>query len=187
MTVEPFERMLSGGDRRSIGRANEAAAQVQANPARFGELFELVFAEDAVVRMRAADAVEKASAKQPELLLPYKARILHEMAAVDQQEVRWHAAQLLPRLALAGEGLETALEVLQGYLLDDSRIVQVNAMQALADLAVENPQLRTRVVPLLVEHTRSGSPAVRSRGKKLLASLGVPDRRLDEWPDEPPG
>lgn len=181
--TEPFEQMLAGGDRRSIGRANEAAAQVLEQPERFDELFALIFHDDEVIRMRAADAVEKATADQYALLRPYHSRVLYEMTSVQQHEVRWHAALLLPRLALSPTELDTAFEILKDYLNDNSRIVQVNAMQALAELAEQNPGLRKRVVPVLVRCVRQDSPAVRSRGKKLLAALGVSDRRFDEWPD----
>ena len=44
-------------------------------------------------------------------------------------------------------------------------------MQALADLAEHDQQLRRRVLPLLAELTHTGTPAMRSRGRKLLARL----------------
>ena len=51
--------------------------------------------------MRAADAVEKITARRPELLRPHKRRLLTELALIPQQEVRWHVAQMLPRLSLS--------------------------------------------------------------------------------------
>lgn len=59
-------RFLEGGDRRSIGRSNEVADFVLRDRERFAELFEGLFHADARVRMRAADALEKVSAKHPE-------------------------------------------------------------------------------------------------------------------------
>jgi hypothetical protein len=44
-------------------------------------------------------------------------------------------------------------------------------MPALADLAEGDEQLRRRVLPLLAELTGTGTPAMRSRGRKLLARL----------------
>ena len=54
------------------------------------------------LRMRAADAAEKITCRRPDLLVACKQRLLDEIAAVPQQEVRWHVAQMLPRLALTG-------------------------------------------------------------------------------------
>ena len=49
-------------------------------------------------------------------------------------------------------------------------------MQALADLAEADARLRRRVLPLLTELTHTGTPAMRSRGHKLLARLQRADR-----------
>ena len=74
---------LTGGDRRSIGRANQVAAAVLQSPETFPELIKGLWSEDSLVRMRAADAVEKISRQKPELLHPYKKELLglmHETA-----------------------------------------------------------------------------------------------------------
>jgi hypothetical protein len=44
-------------------------------------------------------------------------------------------------------------------------------MQALADMALAHSPLRPRIFPLLESMTRTDTPAVRSRGRKLLATL----------------
>ena len=64
--------MLSGGDRRSIGRSNEVAGLVLRRPRYFRKLIECLWNDDPVVRMRAADAAEKASRQRPALLKPFK-------------------------------------------------------------------------------------------------------------------
>ena len=71
----------------------------------------------------------------------------------------------------AGPAATQAVAILHGFLDDDSRIVRTFAMQALADLAEDDEQLRRQVLPLLAELTRTGTPAMRSRGRKLLARL----------------
>ncbi|MEK7785160.1 MAG: hypothetical protein AAB658_07015, partial [Chloroflexota bacterium] len=52
-------KKLEGGDLRSIGRSEEVAADVLADPALFGELFDGMLDDNPLIRMRAADAVEK--------------------------------------------------------------------------------------------------------------------------------
>jgi HEAT repeat protein len=159
---------LQGGDRRSVGRAAEVVQAVLAEPRLFGAVFEALFHADDVVRMRAADVIEKVTAKRPDLLRPYKRRVLREMAASQQMEVRWHAAQLLPRLALTGRERAQAAAVLTGYLSDESSIVRTFALQALADLAAQDPALEPAVRARLEEALKSGSPAMRSRARRLL-------------------
>jgi hypothetical protein len=61
--------------------------------------------------------------------------------------------------------------ILLDYLNDKSKIVKTFSMQALADLAEEDTHLRDRLIPLLEGLTETGSPAMRSRGRRLLANL----------------
>jgi hypothetical protein len=78
---------------------------------------------------------------------------------------------MIPRLDLSAEECEAAVAILLIFLEDKSRIVKTFSMQALADLAGTDPKLRPVVVPILEEMTATGSPAMRSRGRKLLAAL----------------
>jgi HEAT repeat protein len=165
---------LAGGDRRSIGRAAEVVADVLDDPGLFDAVFWGMLHADPVVRMRAADVVEKVTRERSGYLQPYRAALLGEVARVPQQEVRWHVAQMLPRLALEPGERAQVVQLLLGYLQDESKIVKTSAMQALADLAAEEPRLQARVIPLVEELVRTGSPAVQSRGRKLLAQLRQP-------------
>lgn len=132
--------------------------------------------DDPIIRIRAADVVEKVTAQQPEFLQPYKTNLIEEVARIDQQEVRWRVAQMVPRLDLTDEERATVVEILLSYLDDESKIVKTFTMQALADLAQQDAGLRPRVIRLLEELTGAGSPAMQSRGRKLLQRLrSLPD------------
>jgi HEAT repeat protein len=162
---------LRGGDRRSVGRAAEVVKAVLAEPRLFAAVFEALSNQDDIVRMRAADVIEKVTTERPDLLQPYKRRVLREVAASEQMEVRWHAAQLLPRLALTRRERAQAMAVLTGYLSDTSSIVRTFALQALADLATQDPALQPVVLARLEAALATGSPAMRSRARRLLARL----------------
>jgi len=171
--VHPLLSKLTGGDRRSIGRANEIAAEVVENPSLFPILVEGMRDGKPLVRMRAADAAEKVSARLPELLQPHKRTLLALAASTAEQEVRWHLALMLPRLRLGKAGRARAVEILRRYLSDKSRIVVVSAMEGLAAFAEQRPALRPDVIAIVRRLMRNGGPAVRSRGKKLLRRLGA--------------
>ena len=164
-------KKLEGGDRRSIGRVSEVVAEVLNDPSLFEVVFDGMLSDDPIIRMRSADAVEKITAKHPEYLQPYKEKLIQQVAKVDQQEVRWHAAQMFPRLELSKEERAVIVEILLDYLNDKSKIVKTSSMQALADFAERDAGLRFKVIKLLEEITRTGSPAVKSRGRKLLKKL----------------
>jgi len=65
--------LLTGGDRRSIGQADAVAARVAEQPALLAKLWDCLADADPVVRMRAADALEKISRATPAAFNRYKA------------------------------------------------------------------------------------------------------------------
>ena len=162
---------LKGGDRRSIGRVDEVVVDVSRDPTLFNAVFRGMLDDDPIIRMRAADAVEKITVDCPEYLQPHKNELIGQVAGIDQQEVRWHVAQMLPRLEWSQEERAVVVEILLDYVNDKSKIVKTFAMQALADLAEGDVSLRLRVVELLEELVQVGSPAMKSRGRKLLTRL----------------
>ncbi len=164
-------QQLAGGDRRSIGASNRVVDQVLARPGLFSTLVGGLTDPDPVVRMRCADAAEKVTARQPALLQPHKLWLINLAATAGQQELRWHLAQMLPRLALTPAQRRRVLDILIGYETDASRIVRTFAMQAMADLAMQDAGLRAQVTGRLRALTATGSPAMRSRGRRLLAQL----------------
>jgi hypothetical protein len=121
--------------------------------------------------MRAADAAEKVTRKRPHDLQRHKRMLIAQVATTDQAEVRWHVAQMLPRLKLRHGELCRVLDILHAYLNDDSRIVATSAMQAFAELSEQFPQLLPEVLSILRHRTAIGSPAMKARGRKLLAAL----------------
>ena len=161
---------LRGGDRRSIGQADQVVQEVLDDPTLLPAIVAGMSSDDPLVRMRAADVAEKVTAARPELLQAHKDPIL-AAAEIDQQEVRWHVAQMLPRLKLCEAERARAVEILLAYLQDKSRIVKTFSMQALADLAEQDAALRPQVIEWIQGLVHTGSPAMQSRGRKLLRRL----------------
>lgn len=175
--MQPILSKLDGGDRRSIGRSNEVVSEVLADPGLFDAVFSGLLTDNPLLRMRSADAIEKITARHPEWLRPYKTMLIGQVAQVDQKEVRWHVAQMLPRIEWNQIERQQVLDVLLKYLNDRSSIVRTFAMQALADLARQAPELRHTVLVHLHELTAIGTPAMKARGRKLLAGMkGLPDQ-----------
>ena len=163
--------MLEGGKLRSIGRSEEAAAEVLANPLLFKHLVRGMQSTDPILRMRAADAAEKVTRHNPILLAPHKKKILTIIARINQQEVRWHAAQMMLRIEWNSKERSALIALLEEYLRDRSSIVRTSAMQALANLALQDKRLRGGIVKKLKVLTATGTPAMKARGKRLLKEL----------------
>ena len=169
--MEPILTKLAGTDRRSIGNSNEVVSDVLSDPSLFDIVFKGMCCNDPVLRMRCADVVEKVTVRHPEYLVPYKRDLINEVAKIKQQEVRWHVAQLFSRLELTHNDRKAVLNILSEYLEDKSKIVKTFTMQAIADIAYQDKNLKPGIIQKLEVLTREGSPAMKSRGRKLLAKL----------------
>jgi hypothetical protein len=163
--------LLTGGNRRSLGRSRLAVEKVSRETDLFGELITCLLDDDRVVCMRAADAAEKISREKPFLLQTYKHALLGLLREARQKELRWHLALMIPRLNLTAAERDRAQEALVAYLEDRSSIVKTFAMQGLADLARQAPEIFEEVIDRLRILTRTGTPAMKARGRKLLNDL----------------
>jgi HEAT repeat protein len=163
--------LLRGGDRRSIGRADQVVAIVSKNPALFSELIAGLRNEDLLVRMRAADAAEKISRTTPALLQLHKDELLALMGETRQQELQWHLAAMVPRLSLSAAERQSAAFLLNRYLEAPSSIVKTSALQGLADLVHNDPAIRETAITALRNAMQNGTPAMKARSRKLLHHL----------------
>ena len=129
-----FEKLLKGGDLRSIGQSNAIISMVQ-NQESFDALFQQLFSTDRNVVMRAADAIEKITRKGVSYLKPHKREILSLCSSAKDIELKWHLALLVPRLSLTSKELGQIWQTLTTWATDrkESRIVRVNSLQGLFD------------------------------------------------------
>ena len=134
-------------------------------------LFQGLDSTDPVLRMRCSDAIEKATAKRPELLAPYKKALMQKYSKIEQQEVRWHVAPLLSRLPLTTQEATAVVKLLLSFANDRSSIVRTMTMQALTDVALRSRHLLPEVTEHIQELSVIGTPAMKARSKKLLRVL----------------
>lgn len=159
---------LSIGDLRTTGAAGTVASELIAAPARAGELVALLFDSDRGTRMRAADALQKAAVRRPDLLAGHVGELLACGETADAPELRWHLAQLLAQASLSVEERARAVMLLQRWLDDRSIIVRVEALQALAAIASGDTALKSLVNARLKRVLSTGRPAEKARALRLL-------------------
>ena len=164
---------LKGGDLRSIGRSEEVVQDILENPTLFEAVFKGLLDVDPRIRMRSADVLEKASSKHPEYLQPFKTRLINEISKIEQQEVRWHVAQMFSYLEVDKGERDKIIEILFSYIESPgkSKIVKTFSMQTLANLAEKDEGIRPRIQKKLEEIINTGSPAMVNRGQKLIKKL----------------
>lgn len=181
---ETIRAMLAVGRHRlDPGRSPEIAELVLAKPQKVGQLIECLWDEDAGVANRAADALERATCHRPQLAQAWKNELIGLMAEAEQNKLRWNLALLVPRLELDVTEARRAATVLRTYLDDQNSIVKSGsivktaAMHGLAGLTRHDPESLPEVLDMLRLLSRSGTPAMRARGRILLKQLENPGER----------
>ena len=167
---------LKGGDLRSLGNTKVVVSQIT-NQQKFDELFKNLFDADRLVVMRTSDAVEKITQTHPEYLDSHKKELLELFQTANNIELKWHLAQLIPRLIirlkLSEEETGAAWNKLIQWAMDNSgsRIVRVNSMQALFDIQKQYPELQKDFTNTLSKLDRENIPSLVARIKKLRKQM----------------
>jgi hypothetical protein len=172
--TESFADILAvGGSTNSLGRAGEVTAIVLEDKDRLEELYQCLFDDDAWVRMRAIDSIEKICRVHPEWLEPYTDRLNEEVAGSTQPSIQWHLAEMYGELALTDSQKQFAIDWLTQRLatIDVDWIVAANSMKTLVQFANDGLVRRASVITLLKIQQRHKSSTVIRRAKALLKAL----------------
>lgn len=171
MDRESLTRLLLGEDLRTI-RQNGVVVNAIHDQRTFDELFSLVFHHERPLVMRAVDAVEKVTAKHPGLLRLHKSQLLELLNSADHKELKWHVAQLIPRLDLTLAELKNVWHRLAYWALNktESKIVRVNALQGLFELSKVNPELKDDFEKIISAVDHEMIPSIQARIRKLKGS-----------------
>ena len=164
--------LLREGDHRTTGQVADAVRLAIADSRHIDELVDLMSYSNPAVRMRAADALEKATAQRPGLLMRHKDSLLDLIEEASQNEVRWHLAQMITRLELQAHEIDDlALIFTKWFERADSRIVRTSALQGMADLAHKDAGLIDAALEMAELALVSSIPALKARARKLKGPL----------------
>jgi hypothetical protein len=166
-----IREMLSAGRRLDVGRAAEVAASLLRNPRKTRQVVECLWDEDCGVANRAADALERASSRRPGILASWKEALLDRMLDAAENKLRWNLALTIFRTPLSRSEAQRAAAILRTWLDDKSSIVKTCAMHGLAGLTQWDAALLPEVMDMLRVLSRSGTPAMRARGRILLKRM----------------
>jgi hypothetical protein len=168
---ESFAEILTvGGKSNSLGRANEVIDIVLSDNSRLEELYNCLFEEDAWVRMRAADCLEKVCRQHPEWIEPYIDKFLARLTTSTQPSIQWHLAQIFEQVYLTNSQRQQAIKWLMELLSskDVDWIVSANCMDTLAYFTSRGEFRKEDLVGLLKIQQQHHSKAVVKRANKFL-------------------
>jgi hypothetical protein len=161
-------KLLSGGDLRSIGNNNSLVDAIK-DQEHFDRLFKCLFYKDRIVVMRAADAIEKITIANPSYLSKHKTQILKFVDTAVDKEFKWHLALLIPRMKFDKKEFIKIWGIMLMWAKDksNSRIVRVNSLQALFELAKQEISLLPQFNLVLQQMEKENIPSLNARIRNI--------------------
>lgn len=171
--LDEILKYLKGGDLRSVGSVADLIPQIRCQ-ADFDQLFSLLHLDNRLIVMRAVDAIDKITVVHPEYLYGHIKELMLFLSTAKNKEFKWHLSLLISRISLSGEDMEKAWGIIRSWAMNplESKIVRVNAIQALYDLSKRNKHLRKELTALIPLLQKEGIPSINSRIRKLY-KLGL--------------
>ena len=172
--MEKFAAILSvGGKTNSLGRSAEVLEAVLDNQDRLPDLYDCLFADDAWVRMRAADCLEKVCRQHSNWVEPYVDRMFSELTVSTQPSIQWHLAQIFAQVELTPSQQKKAAEWLKNTLAAPvvDWIVAVNVMKTLLQFQRAGFVSSSEILPLFELQQQHKSNTVRKKSVQFLREL----------------
>ena len=172
--IETFTQMLSfGGKSNSLGRAHEVIEAVLADQSRLNELYDCLADNDAWVRMRAADSIEKICRVHPDWLLPFIDRFESELSMTKQPSIQWHFVQIYSEVDLTSKQRKFAIGWIKKLLsqADVDWIVASNGIKTLAKFAGDGFVTKSELKAILLILQKHKSKAVVKQATTMLEKL----------------
>jgi HEAT repeat protein len=170
MSTEILKK-LAGGDPDATFPVVIVSEEVEANPALLDDIFKGTISPDPLVKMRSTQVIGRVAWHHPDYLIPYNARLIEVLSKAKERQYRRNLIRLFPRLHLTVPEKERANEILRSFLKDKNVTVIIAAFEAMIELAGDDPAKQVKLLPMLDEMTRTGSPAVRVRARKAQEKL----------------
>lgn len=161
--------LLAKGDKRTVENVDKALRMLEADPELLATILVCMSDKSDGLAMRAADCLEKFSRRHAKLLQPHIKRLIAILQSMPQKEVRWHLAQILPRLPLSEEDLHDATVIwIKDFYEHSSSIVRAASLQAVFDVAVTSEEAEKVRGDMITFALQNGTPAMQARARRLV-------------------
>jgi hypothetical protein len=112
---------------------------------------------------------QKDSRNNPQWLNTHKLKILRLLSAYQEKEFLWHLVQMCTWVKWSKTEIKIVTTLLSNFLTykNQSRIVRVSSLQALFELRMESPYIKSKLHLLANEMQHENVPSLNARLKKL--------------------
>jgi hypothetical protein len=163
-----FIEYLQGGDLRSIAKVDELIGLIKTQN-EFDILFQYLYSENRLIAMRAIDAIEKITLRNPKYLSNHSQDIIKLLKSTTDKEFKWHLALLSSRVNLNKTELTIVWNQLKKWVTNkkESKIVRVNSIQSLFNLSQRNDNFKESFDSIIQEIENENIPSINARIRKL--------------------
>ena len=165
--MDELLKMLSGGDLRSDGRADEVIKK----PQLFYRLIKGLSESDDVVRARTAHALERISRSNPKLLYTHLPYLLEIVVNDSGPMVKWHLAMMFGNLADFADKIDFLISALFRLLGDRSVFVKSWAIASLCVIGKKYTERRREIIRRVGVFKADKSIAIRTKVDKAIYIL----------------
>jgi hypothetical protein len=164
--------ILSEGDLRSLAHSASLLSQIK-DQQDFDQLFQIMVSDARLPAMRAADLIEKITRDYPHYLLSHQDDLRTLRNRPMHKELQWHIALLLPRIKYESKEFAEVWSLLKTWAADPlhSRIVRVNALQALYELSLSDSVLLKKLKEILVQLEAENLPSINARIRQFRRKM----------------
>lgn len=162
--------LLTEGDLRSEGKAEQVAGDILSNPSLIEMIMPGLSSSNKVVRGRVCMTMEIISRTAPELIFQNLSQLVDLASKDTVPQVRWHLAEIFGNVRLPEYLIDPVTDIMLDYLDDKSKIVKFCSVQTLGVLGK-----RTIRKPEIINRIKSQKDKSKSLGKivsKVLTDLG---------------
>jgi len=158
----------------SKAMAESIAIDIDGDEEKFARLMDVYLSdEDSLLIQRAAWPVRKVFDRKPHLLLPYLPRLIEMLDEDHHMAVRRNNLSILAAIDLPEPFWDslygTCFQILENPQVPVAN--RVHAMQVLANIVQNIPDLIPELRLVIESHLNMGSPGFKSRAKKILAHM----------------
>ncbi|MGB1247852.1 MAG: hypothetical protein ACPG4Z_03140 [Chitinophagales bacterium] len=141
--------------------------------ARFADLMDLFFAGEYRVSQRSANVVAYCFDKHAFLLTPYLSKMVDYLENPPHVSVTRNTVRILQNVDLPQELIGKAANLCFDFLAKHETPIAIKAfsMTILANICVQEPDLKNELILLIEEQMPYGSAGFKSRGRKTLEKL----------------
>ncbi len=154
-------------------QATKIADYIGNDKERFHQLMKLFFSKDTVLSQRSAWVMSSCVIAFHTLILPYLKQLLENLKNPVHPAIKRNSIKVLELIEIPEAFMGLATNVCFEVLLSNKEEVaqQAYAMSVLYNIATKEPELKNEIKLVIEDMIPNGSPAILSRGKKVLKQL----------------